>query len=74
MTSSQRKTMLDQVHEELHDICQPLTGLQCRLELATMLATEEAFRDAVHGGLEETRRMFDTVARIRQTLLDSSEL
>lgn len=74
MTSSQRKTILEQMHAELHDMCQPLTGLQCRLEMGKIIGTEEAFREAVHGGLEETRRMFGVVARMRQALMAADKI
>lgn len=61
---------LTQSHLELHDLCQPLTALQCRLELAAMLGHPEALEEAVKGGLEETRRMFHIIAHMRQRLLE----
>ena len=61
---------LTQSHLELHDLCQPLTALQCRLEMAEMIGNPEALEDAVKGGLEETRRMFHIIAHMRQRLLE----
>ncbi len=61
---------LEQSNVELHDLCQPLTALQCRLEMGTMVGGVEAFEEAVRGGLEETRRMFKIIDLMRQRLLD----
>jgi signal transduction histidine kinase len=68
-----RNTGIEQMHEELHDLCQPLTALQCRLEIGRLLAHDGALQEAVDGGLEETRRMFEVIDRIRQRLLHEEE-
>ena len=60
---------LEQMHVDLHDLCQPLTALQCRLELGRMLGHEGGLQDAVDGALEETKRMFKIVDQMRQRLL-----
>jgi C4-dicarboxylate-specific signal transduction histidine kinase len=73
MTLQTRNTVLEQMHAELHDLCQPLTALQCRLEIGKMLGHDGALQEAVDGGLEETRRMFEVIARIRQRLLREEE-
>ncbi|MDQ2840438.1 MAG: hypothetical protein M3Y72_05250 [Acidobacteriota bacterium] len=70
MTTSRTEIDLEQSNMELHDLCQPLTALQCRLEMAGILGQPEAFQEAVRGGLEETRRMFAIVAQMRQRLLE----
>ena len=70
----QQNKLLKQMHNELHDLCQPLTALQCRLEMGRMLGTGEAFEEAVRGGLEETRRMFEAVARLRRTLANENDV
>ena len=62
-------TLLEQMHIELHDLCQPLTALQCQLEVGRMLGHDTALKEAVEGALHETQRMFDIVARIRDRLL-----
>ncbi len=59
---------MEQSHRELHDLCQPLTALRCRLEISRMQGQEAAFADAIDESLEQTQRMFDVVARMRQRL------
>ena len=56
------------LHADLHDLCQPLTALQCRLELGKMLGQETAMREAVDGALEETQRMFAAITQMRESL------
>lgn len=73
MTLLKCSTQLEQRHAELHDLCQPLTALQCRLEMGRMQNHENALVEAVDGSLEETRRMFEVIARIRQRLLADEE-
>lgn len=73
MPMSRQPIDLEQSHLELHDLCQPLTALQCRLEMGRMLGQPEALEEAVKGGLEETRRMFHIIAHMRQRLLEIEE-
>jgi hypothetical protein len=56
------------MHRDLHDLCQPLTALQCRLEVAQLVGDRASLREAVDGGLEETQRIFAVVARMRSCL------
>jgi len=70
MPTSRSEIDLEQSNVELHDLCQPLTALQCRLEVGRMLGGTEAFEEAVNGGLEETRRMFKIIGHMRQRLLE----
>ncbi|MEO6924143.1 MAG: hypothetical protein ABI142_09985 [Bryocella sp.] len=60
--------VVEQMEKELHDLCQPLTTLQCRLELAEMCADEASLMEAVRGGLQETERMFVGIEGIRTWL------
>ena len=69
MSSARPNDVLDEVHADLHELCQPLTALQCRLEIGRMMGNEEALLEAVDGSLEETRRMFEVVDRMRQRLI-----
>ena len=69
MSSARPNDVLDEVHADLHELCQPLTALQCRLEIGRMMGNEEALIEAVDGGLEETRRMFEVIDRMRQRLI-----
>ena len=64
----------EQRHAELHDLCQPLTALQCRLEMGRMLGQPGSLEEAVDESLEETRRMFEVIARIRQRLFADEEI
>jgi hypothetical protein len=54
----------------LHDMCQPLTTLQCRLEMATLTDSVEAYREAAQMGMAECRRMAESVCRMREILLE----
>jgi len=49
----------------LHDLCQPLTTLQCRLEMAEMTDTPEGYREAVVLGLSECARLVEAVGSMR---------
>jgi hypothetical protein len=69
MTTSCNEIDLEQRHAELHDLCQPLTALQCRLEIGRMLGHAGALEEAVDGALEETRRIFEVITLMRQQLL-----
>lgn len=65
----------EEVELELHALCQPLTTLRCRLDLAMMLsgtdAREErqALREAVMECLDDMKRVFASVERLRARLL-----
>jgi signal transduction histidine kinase len=56
---------IKRISAALHDLCQPLTTLQCRLEMAGMIGTAEAYREAVEVGLTECGRLADLVATMR---------
>jgi signal transduction histidine kinase len=73
MTSQAYSIQLEQRHAELHELCQPLTALQCRLEIGRLQNHEGALVEAVNASLKETQRMFEVIARIRQRLLADEE-
>ena len=52
----------------LHDLCQPLTTLQCRLEMAQMLDTQQDYRETVGLGLTECARLSASVISMREAL------
>ncbi len=52
----------------LHDLCQPLTTLQCRLEMAELIGTAEAHREAVEAGRTECARLSAAVRSMREML------
>ena len=64
-----RSALLRELERELHDLCQPVTSLQCRLELGRLCGGEEALREANDGALEDAARIFAAVGRMRERLL-----
>ena len=60
---------LEELEKELHDLCQPLTALQCRLELGLMCGDETSLMEAVEGGLVEMERLFQGIETMRARLL-----
>jgi len=69
MATQIQSAILKEIERDLHDLCQPLTSLQCRLELAQMMGDAGSLREAVDGGLEDTRRLFAGVSAMRERLL-----
>lgn len=53
------------IEQALHDLCQPLTVLQCKLELSLLDGGDEAVYAAVRDGLHECRRLNATVMTMR---------
>jgi hypothetical protein len=64
---------LHEMHTGLHDLSQPLTMLQFRLEVGKMLGGREDLQEAVDGSLEDTGRIMDALARIRASLAREEE-
>lgn len=61
---------MDGLHwrHELHELCQPLTRLQWRLEIGRQAGDEAALRETVDGGLEDAREIAAWVGRMRAML------
>ena len=57
------RRQMKQLSAELHELCQPLTTLQCTLEMAALTDTQEAYREAMETGLAECRRYAMSVPR-----------
>jgi len=57
---------MKQIGRALHDLCQPLTTLQCRLEIAELTGTDQACREAVERGLADCTRLAEAVASMRE--------
>ena len=60
--------MLRDLDRELHDLCQPLTTLQGRLELAQLLGDPAALKEAVDSGVVEVGRISVAAGRMREML------
>jgi hypothetical protein len=54
--------------DALHDLCQPLTVLQCRLAMGELIGGPDAMRDAIAGGLAECVRVNLAVGLMREML------
>ena len=69
MTESNVKTdgveEMRRLSKALHDLCQPLTTLQCRLEMAGVVGTDAGYREAVELSLGECSRLMDAVDAMR---------
>ena len=59
---------LRELGRALHDLCQPLTTLQCRLELAQLQGTAEGHLEAVEKGLVDCERLTELVKSMRVML------
>ena len=59
---------LQQMSAVLHDLCQPLTTVQCRLEMAQLLDTCEDYREAVQTSAAECARLAAHVHALRDLL------
>jgi signal transduction histidine kinase len=64
--ASSKDTMLNELEDELHELCQPLTALHFRLEVGKADGGERALHEAVEGALDETARMVHAVRRMRE--------
>jgi signal transduction histidine kinase len=60
---------LQQMDDRLHELCQPMTALQVRLEIGLALGDEAALREAVHAALDEVRRVFAATQQAKAALL-----
>ena len=59
---------MSDMNTALHNLCQPLTTLQCRLEMAGLVGRPEAYREGVEEGLAECRRMMQVVGAMREVV------
>jgi len=57
---------MEPMGQALHDLCQPLTTLQCRLELAGLVGSDSAYREAVKLGLIECERLARMAIAMRE--------
>ncbi len=64
--------LVAEIDKELHDLCQPMMALSGVLELGQVMGDEASLRSAVDRGVVECRRMFESVARMRQRMAELS--
>lgn len=64
-----RDMFMQEILEDLHELCQPLTALQCRLEMARMPGDSRLLLETVEDSLMQTRRLFAAIAVMRERLL-----
>jgi hypothetical protein len=64
-----KNSMVVEIERELHDLCQPLTTLQCQLELGQMCGDEASLMEAVEGALLETTKVFRGIGLMRERLM-----
>lgn len=69
------KTLADMLDAEIHALAQPLTSLQCRLEIGCLATEDGGVLSTVHDSLVELKRVFAAVERMRVVVatLSSSE-
>ena len=68
-----REDDLRVIAEALHDLCQPLTALQCRLEIGQLMGTPAGFQEAVAEGLRECSRLLQGVNEMRNLVRNAME-
>jgi hypothetical protein len=66
--NSHADAMFTGIEVALHDLCQPLTVLQCKLELGLLKGGEEATRVAMLDGLRECKRLNAVVITMRELI------
>jgi hypothetical protein len=64
----ERETLVEQFDVALHDLCQPLTVLQCRLAMGELIGEPDAMRDAIREALVECVRLNAAVGAMREML------
>jgi hypothetical protein len=69
MNTAEESALLREFERDLHDLCQPVTSLHCRLELARLDGGEEALLEATDGALEDARKIFWVIGRMRERLI-----
>ena len=65
MKSVTEVKFLTMLRQELHDFAQPVTGLQCRLEIGRMLGDRASLLETVDGALEDLGRITAAISRLR---------
>jgi len=61
-----REETKQELAKGLHDLCQPLTTLQCRLEIAMMDPTPDEMQQAIEDGLAECVKLNAAIRRMQE--------
>ena len=72
MQSSNTGDILSKLEKELHDLAQPISSLQCRLEIGKMLGGQDALQEAVEGGLKDLSRMTEILTNLRVLITEGT--
>lgn len=73
MTGAWAHPGLERIDAELHDLSQPMTALQVRLEIGLAVDDAAGLREAVEGALDQTRRVFAAMERAKAALLQAEQ-
>ncbi len=63
-----RETLVEGMDRLLHELCQPLTVLQCRLAMGELSDEQSAMREAIGAALGECARLNHAVHAMREML------
>jgi hypothetical protein len=69
----ERNDDLRDIADALHDLCQPLTALHCRLEIGELNGTPDGYHEAVTEGLRECSRLLRGVGQMRELVRQALE-
>ncbi len=64
---------MERIAFALHEMCQPLMTLQCRLEIGKMIGTADGYEEAVKEGLAECERLLLSVDVLRNEVVRGLE-
>lgn len=68
MAEESQTGLATRMDDALHELCQPLTVLQCRLAMGELIGDQDAMRDAIAEALVECTRINLTVGLMREML------
>ena len=70
MEQTRFEELVWEVSKGLHDLCQPLTALQCRLYLGSTEEEPSAMVGALEESLKECERVMDQVRQLQEKMQD----
>jgi len=73
MPHSIKNEFLREMVQELHELCQPVTAVRCRLQMGDLMGDPYSLKEAVSGSLEDTRKICESIARLRERLLQEDQ-